>query len=185
MDKPTKTDKEIIEFILNIAFDNNGYPYIDVESIAHILIVENKENVNKVDVARLFKKLELNSLLATAYPVPGGHDYKIFRLSHKGMEIMREHKSYSMYLEYLKKEEKRKNRAQSIERNIKNWNIIVTLIITSIGFVFTQCPSIKRVELLQVQQEIRLNKSQLDSLKLFLDSIRKMQKQPVSKDTAK
>jgi hypothetical protein len=93
-----------------------------------------------------------------------GTDDKILMLSDKGMEIMRQHKDYLTYLQYLKKQEIKKEKTENIDRNIKNGNIIVALLVSVFGLVISLRPSAEKEEQTQLKEEVKHLSGRLDSL---------------------
>ena len=171
----SSTDNEIIDFIFNLFYDDGSYNYLDYLSIKN----EIGDEIHPWDIERLIKKMTNNGWICKP-----NYESNLYQLNAKGFEIMREHGGYIEYLHYLKKEEKKQNRGEIIDRNIKNGNIIAALLISSMTLILTQCPigSTKQQE--KIEQGMKSIATQLDSLKQALRNIPKQTEQRIALDTA-
>lgn len=156
MSTAKKSDDEIIAFIIHAIYSNNHYSYIPLDYVK-----EELPNEHPFDINRLWDKTISLGLTKT---MTLGTDDKILMLSDKGMEIMRQYKDYLTYLQYLKKQEIKKEKTENIDRNIKNGNIIVALMVSVFGLVISQRPSAEKEQQTQLKEEVKHLSGRLDSL---------------------
>lgn len=103
-----------------------------------------------------------------------------FTLSQEGRQKIIKHQSYLNYLKYLRKEE----RDKSIERNIKNGNLIAVIIISLTTVILTQIPTRNSKQQKKIEQGIESLAKELDSLKQELHILRELKNIRQLQDTA-
>ncbi len=179
------SDKEVLNKIVSYLYNGGDYQIITVS-----LIVEEYSGRLKLrDALRLCEKLKQEDVLKFAQMAKKNtiteHDFLI--IESRGIEIMNEYGTYEAYLTSLEKEEKKEKRATKIDRNIKNGNLIATVIISAVGIYVGINQSSTKSTQQNILQGIESTSRQLDTLRQDLYKLRDSIKQlPVQNtDTSK
>jgi hypothetical protein len=174
-----KTDTEIIDFILSIFYSDGKYVYVPLTYI--------NEEVNKIsneihpwDITRIIDNLIKQGLIKKVNITEG----LTYAIDANGMIIMRQHGSYSNYLEYIKKDEIKKTRSEKFDRSIRNGNIIAAVLISLMTLILTQCPIGNSKQQEKIEHGIQSIAAELDSLKQILENHQSQSKKTVVQDTA-
>jgi hypothetical protein len=174
MGNTSKTDIELMDYMLNIMYNDNHYQYVNVE-----VFLEELKEAHGWDVKRIFRKLQDSGFISLKNAATG-----LSQLSDKGMEIMRIYKSYSAYLKHLDEEDKKKKKSEKIDRNIKNGNIVAVVLISLMTLILTQCPISNKQKQSKTEEDIQSLAKEIDSLKQVLQNTQQLQKNRLIKDTA-
>jgi len=162
------TDNEIIDCLLEKMYDNGSYKYFEKGLFNDYL----PEELHSWDIDRIENKLFNLNLICN--PISNGDIlYGIIRISEHGIEIMKEHKSYSNYLKSIEKKHNKERKNKSIDRRISNTNIIISLLILVAGFVLGQFRIWSKSEPNQTEQQVKELSSQNDSLKQVVKTLEK------------
>lgn len=184
MDYPltTKSTDELIEDVVRVLYNNGVFGYSNMKYIAY----NNKYSVTDNQSYAILRKLKLEEFIDTMTEGRDGLETTLsiqefqFTLSPDGRKKMLKHNSYANY----KKHQKRIIRNDNIERNIKNGNIVASLLISAVAVILTQCPINNKKQHQKIEQGIESLAKQLDSLKQELRNMPKHSDSKKEKDTA-
>lgn len=152
-----KDDEEIIDFIISaMFFVGNNYQKWDYYFVGTIL---QDNEVHILDAERIWRKL-----LYEDWITPTREDRNIYRLSDKGMELLRKYGSYSNFVKYIKTKEAKKESIEKGDRRVKNVGILITLGVSLLTLFLTQYNRWKDKQEQQKERSFQTIEVKIDSL---------------------
>ena len=133
MAKATLPDEHLIDYLLGWFYMENDYTRL-MEGLAARML-EDEFKVNRKDGQRIWRKLIKEEIIE---PDKRGNDS--YCLSDKGMWLVRNHGTYSNYINQGQQAIKKKEKLEQNDRIVKNIGILSTLGVSLLTLFLTQWP---------------------------------------------
>lgn len=164
--KKINRDEQILECIMSILYHDGVFANANIDSIMNaggMPLLDDKEMLKYLRGLKaegLIKSLSAQNSFSQPVFLRNAH----IALSPEGEKIMLK---YGSYIKYKKKEDGKEFK-KSIDRNIRNGNIIVSIILLSLSLILTQFPTRNNKQQQKIEQDIQSLSKKLDSLSQVL-----------------
>lgn len=167
--KRLNRDQEVLECIMSVLYHDGVFVNANIDSIM------NAWALNPLDDREMLKYLRglnaqgliVNLDFPNTFNEPSVIRKANIALSPEGEKVMLKHGSYLKY----KKKENSKERQETVDRNIRNGNIILSVIVLCSSVILTQCPRQSNKQQQQTEQEMKSLAKKLDSLRQDLHTL--------------